>query len=109
MTIVKDYLVNFLITEDNKLQTLHFTKCLFEVPPIARFPSNCTTAVKKSRELKIISLVSLPTAPSCHALNCSVAISLSEVNHLLLFFRMVYQLIILLLPEHNVPGIFKEF
>ena len=48
MIIVKEYLGNFLSTKDNKLQTLHFRKCLFEVPFIARFPSNCATAVKKS-------------------------------------------------------------
>ena len=37
MTIFKEYLGNFLTANDNKLQTLHFTKCLFEVPSIARF------------------------------------------------------------------------
>ena len=83
MTIVKEYWESFLTTKDNKLQTLHFTKFLFEVPFIARFQWNCTTGVKNSRDLKTIPSFSFSFARSFHGLYCSqVAISLSDVKHL---------------------------
>ena len=92
MTIVKEYLENFLTTKDNKLQTPHIKKCMFKVLSIARFRSNFTTADKKSRELKTIPFVSFSIAPSFHVLYCSpVAINLDVKN--LPFLCKVHQLI----------------
>ena len=89
----------------NKLQTLHFTKCLFEAPPIARFQRNCTTAVKKSRELETILLVSFSIGPSFHGLYYfPAAISLSDVKHLP-FLCKAHQLII----QFYLNILFKEY